>query len=788
MNKNIKKVLSLFLILMVFASFSGFSYYEGIGNVHYDANKQIYIDTYYGEQIGQSASSGNQHAYFVSTNLAASGLVPIVYSGQVRSVSTVGTMVKDVENTGYNVIAAINGDIFDTSSGAPKGLTMHAGNIISSGYQSEKVVVFDSEGKASLQPTSLTYSIKGEIRYNSGNNITTTTDQNGVVLDTPILTPEVIQTAFKRNIDFINVPHGGAQGLHLYNRHYAESTKTQGSCIEVVLDCGNSDNTQLRVGKHINATVKAVNVDARNTPIGVNEIVLSTPAGSASASQLYSMIVGSNVEIEVSSNGNSAYDNATEALGVYYTILENGQLATGGTNLNPRTAVGIKADGSVVLYVLDGRSANAKGLGLTDLAKHMKALGCVHVANLDGGGSSTFYARLSGLENAAGRKNLPSGGGERKVSNGLLLAYKKGGFDSEISNLAIYPAQTLLLAGSKMKFDTAGLNSKFEIVRKGVSPTYSIDKGEGTVDANGMFTAGINEGNIKISASLGNAKGETNVTVVKRGLTIAPSIAGLKINPKETKDINMKVMQGNINVVSDDNVFTFSCDKNIGSIDEQGVFTAGDRNGERGYIYIKFQNYDASIPVQVGDDIQIFSDIEGHWAKKEITELASKGVINGIGNNMFNPDGKLTRAQFLTMLAKLSGEDVSKSPPQFFYDVKTDDWFAPYVYWGIEKGITNGSNPNEFSPSTNITREQMCTMLCKYAIMKQITLPQKNSYIAFKDQNKVSYWATDYIMTMAGSGIVNGTPDGNFEPQQAATRAQSAMMIFKFIHNEDEVK
>lgn len=779
--KKLEKSIVILLIISVFFAFSGFAYYDGIGNVYYDASKQIFKDTYYSEQIGQS-TVGNQHAYFVVSNLSTSNLLPIVYSGQVRSAVTVGHMVKDMEAAGYSVIAAINGDIFDTSSATPKGFTMHAGNIISSGYASEKVVVFDSAGRASLQPSSVTFSVSGEIKFNSGNTLPITTDSNGLTLETPILTPEVIQTTFKRNIDFVNVPHGGAKGLHLYNRHYAESTKTQGSCIEVVVDCASAENTQLKVGKVIKGTVKAVNVDARNTLIGENEIVLSTPSGSDSASQLYSMVVGSNVEIAVSSNGNTAYDNASEAFGVYYTILENGNLAVGGTNLNPRTALGIKADGSVVLYVLDGRTANAKGMGLTDLAKHMRALGCIHVANLDGGGSSTLYARLPGIDGKATRKNVPAGNSERKVANGFMLAYKTGNTDGNVSRIGVYPMQSLLLPGASIKLVSIGLNSNFETVTKSINPVYTVSNGNGSIDANGVYTAGNTEGNVNISATLGNAVGETQVTVVKNGLTITPSITGLKINPKETKDINMKVMQGNVKVVSSDNLFTYSCDANIGGIDANGLFTAVDKNGEKGYIYIKYDNYSVSIPVQVGEDIKGFSDIYGHWAANVITELAGKGIVNGIGNNMFNPDGNLTRAQFMALLAKLSGDDVSKSPAQFFYDVAGTEWFAQYVYWGMEKGITNGSNPNEFSPNANITREQMCTMLCKYAIMKGVSLPQTKENVTFKDQNKISYWAKDYIMTVAGAGIVSGTPDGNFEPNGNATRAQSAMIIYKFIN------
>lgn len=788
MKKSLKVFLSAILSLTVFFTASGFAYYEGIGNVYYDASKQIFPETYYYEQIGANVH-GNQHAYFISTNLDKNSLIPIVYSNGISNAETVGTMASNLRNMGYQVLAGINGDIFDTLSKAPKGFTMHDGNILSSGYASEKVLVFDRENKASLQPSSVSFTLKGEIAFkyeapvventesveNTGN-----TENIGNVLTEPnVIKTELVRTKISKPIGFVNVPHGGAKALHLFNRNYAYSTKTIGKCIEVVIDCGNPYNTQLRVGNTIKGTVKEVYKDARNTPIGENEIVLSTQADSATSGVLQTLVLGTEVEIETSSNGNVAFDNAKEALGVYYTILENGNFVTPGTNLNPRTALGIKADGSIVLYVLDGRSYNAKGLGLTELAKHMKSMGCIHVANLDGGGSSTFYARLPGKEDTAKRRNNPPGK-ERKVSNGFFLVYKNKG-DSEISNLAVYPSQALLMPKAVVKLNTMGLNSNFETVARDLNPVYNLLDDNGNIDYDGYYTAGEKGGVVRISARKDDAYAETKVTVVRNGLTIKPNLSSLKIKPKESKEIKMSVMQGSVNVISVPKSFEFSCDENIGSIDEYGIFTAVDKQFEKGNIYVKFDSYSITIPVQVGEEQSNFTDVSGHWAENEIKDLVNKGLLNGIGNNMFNPNGEVTRAQFAAILAKLSSDDISIAPKVYFKDISEDAWYVNYIYWAVDQGVMKGVGENEIAPNAYITREQMCVMLCNYAVLKGIQIPQLKENVNFNDKHLISTWAIDYVNTIAGGAIVNGTPEGNFVPKGSATRAESAKIIYNYL-------
>ena len=103
--------------------------------------------------------------------------------------------------------------------------------------------------------------------------------------------------------------------------------------------------------------------------------------------QISQLIPGSTVEITVNDR-NGGLTDCKEAIGVYYVLYDNGQFISTGTNKNPRTIIGIKQDGTIMLYVLDGRQPNfSTGLGLTDAAKHLIDLGCTTVVNMDGGGS-----------------------------------------------------------------------------------------------------------------------------------------------------------------------------------------------------------------------------------------------------------------------------------------------------------------------------------------------------------------------------------------------------------------
>ncbi|MCI8630811.1 MAG: hypothetical protein HFG67_00875 [Firmicutes bacterium] len=806
-NQTGKRAASFVLVCLIsFVSLTGFNSYSGLGTAYYESSMEIFTGAKYSEIISGHSANGLQHAHYVEADIESGDIKPIVFNGEVRGTYNISDMIRYASEQGYKVIAAINGDIYDMSSGTPKGLVIHGGNIVTSGYAPDRVIAFYNDGTADLVPAKLSYTLKGTISYqqevqqpqndadadNSGDMQTdgaaggntengAGTSENVQQTGDPVY--EWHDDEWNGKIDFFNVPQGAANGLHLYNRHYSSSTKTSGTCAEVVIEC---KDIQLRVNDTIKGTVKQVNTATNNTPISDNTVVLSTVYGSATYNYLSALKVGSEIEISVEDAGNADLENAGECIGIYYSLVENGRNVTSGTAANPRTALGIKEDGSIVLFELDGRQAAvSKGLGLYDLADAMIELGCETAVNLDGGGSSVIYVRQPGKDANAVRQSSPSSGSERKVANGILLAYKDNSGNS-MEHLNVYPALTLAMPGAKVQLSAYASNELYEKTSLGGSVKYSVEDSDyGTVSDDGIFTAGSKTGKAVIEAKSGKSTGRTEVEIVD-DIVIVPSVTKLTIEPGETRDINVTARVGDygasVPVNSSDDLFTFKCDENIGTIDELGVFTASTSSAaaQSGNIYIEYNNNSVKIPVQVGAYIVEFADTAKHWAKTYIGTLAGMKILDGMGDNMFAPDGSLTRAQFVAMLAKMTdGADVSASAAAGFTDVQEKDWYCGYVNWGYENGIVNGMGDGTFSPNTSITREQMAVMLCNYARSVGFVLPQTGNVVSFSDAASVSSWATDYVATAAGAGIINGFDTGDFKPQGVATRAQAATVIYK---------
>ncbi len=791
-SKALKRAASFVLVgIISFVSLTGFNSYSGLGTAYYESSMDIFTGVSYSEIISGHSTNGLQHAHYVEADIESGSIKPIVFNGEVRGTYSIEDMIKYAGEQGYKVIAAINGDIYDMSSGTPKGLVIHSGNIVTSGYAPDRVIAFYNDGSAELVPAKLSYKVKGTIAYDQQvpvspeEGIDQAAGTDGTSGTDVLVQNETVhyEEEWNGTVDFFNVPHGAANGLHLYNRHYSSSTKTSGTCAEVVIEC---DDIQLKVNDTIKGTVKQVNTATNNTPITDNTVVLSTVYGSATYNYLSALKVGSEIEISVEDVGGADLENADECIGIYYSLVENGRNVTSGTAANPRTALGIKEDGSIMLFELDGRQASvSKGLGLYDLADAMIELGCETAVNLDGGGSSVIYVRQPGKDADAVIQSSPSSGSERKVANGILLVYKENA-GSSVEHLNVYPELTLAMPGAKVQLNTYASNELYEKTSLSGSVKYSVeDSAYGAVDESGIFTAGSKTGRAVIEAKSGNSTGYTEVEIVD-DIIIVPSVTKLTIESGETRDINVTACVGaygaSVPVNSSDDLFTFRCDENIGTIDELGVFTATTASAvsQSGNIYVEYNNNSIEIPVQVGAYIVEFTDTTNHWAKTYIGTLAGMNILDGMGDNTFAPDGSLTRAQFVAMLAKMTdGIDITAAASAGFTDVNEKDWYFGYVNWGYENGIVNGMGDGTFSPNASITREQMAVMLCNYARSVGFALPQTVSGVSFSDASSISSWAADYVATAAGAGIINGFDTGDFRPQGVATRAQAATVIYK---------
>jgi len=178
-----------------------------------------------------------------------------------------------------------------------------------------------------------------------------------------------------------------------------------------------------------------------------------------------------------------------------------------------------------------------------------------------------------------------------------------------------------------------------------------------------------------------------------------------------------------------------------------------------------------------------FYDINTHWAKSYIEELASLEIVKGVSETEFAPDATVTRAQFAAYLMR-SLELSTSGGSQRFVDVDRTDWFYDAVMSTYQAGIVSGMNEYEFKPNDYITREQMATMLIKAFLyqskvdINSIVLSQE---IRFNDQSEISSWALKYVLVSNSKGYMLGDPSKNFRPRDNATRAEAVTVIYNLV-------
>ena len=174
-----------------------------------------------------------------------------------------------------------------------------------------------------------------------------------------------------------------------------------------------------------------------------------------------------------------------------------------------------------------------------------------------------------------------------------------------------------------------------------------------------------------------------------------------------------------------------------------------------------------------------FTDLkEDGWYLDSVRYVYFNGMMNGMSETTFEPDTALTRAMYVTMLYRLSGEP-SVKVGNVYADVKGDEWYAKAVSWGTENGIVEGYD-GKFSPMDSITREQMAAMMYRYAELNGCDVSASASFDSFSDGSTVSEWAKEEMSWAVASKLIQGHENGTLEPQGNATRAQAAAVLQRF--------
>ncbi|WP_231869762.1 S-layer homology domain-containing protein [Paenibacillus riograndensis] len=170
------------------------------------------------------------------------------------------------------------------------------------------------------------------------------------------------------------------------------------------------------------------------------------------------------------------------------------------------------------------------------------------------------------------------------------------------------------------------------------------------------------------------------------------------------------------------------------------------------------------------------------WAGRQIQVVAAKGAIEGVGASKFAPKSNVTRAEFSKMLIRALNLENSTAT-ESFGDVASTAWYAPYVAVAAEKGIVTGRSASQFDPNATITRAEMATMIARAVktVNPQATAGDASSLTKFADAAKIAASLKDGVAFAASHNLVIGNA-GKFNPNNTATRAEAAVIIYRTIN------
>jgi beta-glucosidase len=182
----------------------------------------------------------------------------------------------------------------------------------------------------------------------------------------------------------------------------------------------------------------------------------------------------------------------------------------------------------------------------------------------------------------------------------------------------------------------------------------------------------------------------------------------------------------------------------------------------------------------------VFADIEDSWAKEDIQVLAKRGLITGRSSAAYEPESKITRAEFTVLLVRVLGLQEKVLADGQFADVDPDDWYAGSIAGAVAQNIVCGYKGGIFQPEGSITREEMAVMLgrARYLAGKEneLSVAEQEEILArFQDRDKISSWARQEIALAVEARIIEGTAAGKLAPQRELDRAQTAAVLKRFL-------
>ncbi|MDD4716005.1 MAG: S-layer homology domain-containing protein, partial [Oscillospiraceae bacterium] len=422
-------------------------------------------------------------------------------------------------------------------------------------------------------------------------------------------------------------------GIFMFSSDFGSTTMNTSSGVDVVLSLPSGSGTpELSIGGSITATVDKVLESAGSLALSPGKIVLSVnSAGSAyDLNLLRSLKAGDAVTISCSS-ADTRWNNTQFATGGLYRLLAGGKVQSGlDTASSPRTAVGVRADGSMVFYTIDGRSPGYSiGATMVQVANRLLELGCTDAICLDGGGSTSLGVTMPD-EDSFSMINKPSDGSPRANSTHIVLV-SQAKATGVLGHFYVTPYDAMLLCGAALPINAAPLDTNYYTMAYEGKKSYAVYNGDGIISDGGIFVAGSSAGTSTVRVSSGGAEGSATITVVKTPDSIrligsgGNQVKSLALSPGGVADLTASASIHGLPLVTQNNCFTWTVSGGVGTVDANGRFTAGSQGGA-GTLTVSAGGSSTSIPITVSGHITTIDDLENGADSFSSSETANISV------------------------------------------------------------------------------------------------------------------------------------------------------------------
>ena len=339
-------------------------------------------------------------------------------------------------------------------------------------------------------------------------------------------------------------------------------------------------------------------------------------------------------------------------------------------------------------------------------------------------------------------------------------------FAADDSNVA-------LVSGNKLLANAAG-----ETVLHGIVNPYSMELQDITVKVTGTAPGTDDEDEPTPTphhsgGGGGSSIASSTVKVYNSGASANGKVSVSKTNPSKGENITV--------TVTPDKGYTLSL---LTVTDKNGNKIKVTRNDDGTYSFVKPSD-DVTITPEFkkidGDKKWRFKDVpQTAWYYEAVKEAFDNGRMSGMSEEIFNPETDITRGMFAYAIYNREGLPETKAK-NTFTDVKKDSYYETAIAWATDNGIVSGYDDKHYGPDDPITREQMVTMLWRYAKFKDydVSVGEDTNILDFTDAVDISQWAVSAVQWTVGDGIIKGFEDVTIRPQNNASRAQMAVILNK---------